>query len=87
MIKKKHILIVEENYQRYNPDFFFEKDGKFYLKKGFDVHHIDKNSLNNDIHNLLVFNTSDDHKRFHNSKYAWLTYDEETHFFSCVMKR
>lgn len=60
-------------------------DGKISRKN--TVHHIDKNSLNNDIHNLLVFNTSDDHKRFHNSKYAWLTYDEETHFFSCVMKR
>lgn len=62
---KKHILIVEENYQRYNPDFFFEKDGKFYLKKGFDVHHIDKNHDNNSVENLQVL-TRSEHTAIHN---------------------
>lgn len=49
------------------------------------VHHIDKNKQNNDIHNLLVFETWDDHKRFHNSKYAYLIYDEITHLFRCEL--
>ena len=51
------------------------------------VHHIDRNTLNNDIHNLMVFKTSDDHKRFHNSKYAKLIYDENTHLFECVLDK
>ena len=50
------------------------------------VHHIDHNGLNNDIHNLMIFNTLNDHKRFHNSKYAWLIYDEHTHKFSCELR-
>lgn len=56
------------------------------LKHSNTVHHIDKNKKNNDIHNLMVFNTTNDHKRYHNSKYAWLIYDEITHNFSCELK-
>ena len=51
------------------------------------VHHIDKNILNNDIHNLLVFETTTDHKRFHNSKYAYLIYDEVSHKFRCEIRK
>lgn len=51
------------------------------------VHHIDKNQANNAINNLLVFETWDDHKRFHNSKYAWLIYDDITHKFKCELYR
>lgn len=49
------------------------------------VHHIDKNGLNNSLHNLMVFKTNQDHKRFHNSKYAYLIYDEVEHMFSCSL--
>ena len=51
------------------------------------VHHIDKNILNNDIHNLLVFETTADHKRFHNSKDAYLIYDEVSHKFTCEIRK
>ena len=50
------------------------------------VHHIDKNRANNDIFNLMVFQTNDEHKRFHNSKYSFLTYNEDTHLFNCIKK-
>ena len=51
------------------------------------VHHIDKDRMNNDIMNLMTFNTNGDHKRFHNSKYAFLVYDEKTHKFSCILRK
>ena len=57
------------------------------LNKNNTVHHIDKNRQNNDINNLMVFETSKDHKRFHNSKFAWLTYNSETHLFTCEIKK
>lgn len=36
------------------------------LKKGECVHHIDENKYNNDIDNLMVFNSVSDHTAFHN---------------------
>ena len=51
------------------------------------VHHIDNNGLNNNINNLLVFETNSDHIRFHRSKYAWLIYDENLHTFSVILKK
>ena len=51
------------------------------------VHHIDRNIKNNDIHNLLVFETNQDHKRFHFSKFSKLIYNEKTHLFSCVIEK
>lgn len=51
------------------------------------VHHIDRNGINNAFTNLMVFATKNDHKRFHNSKYAKLIYDEETHLFSCYLDK
>lgn len=53
----------------------------------YTIHHIDKNRANNRIENLLVFNSNGEHKRYHNSKYAYLVYDEETHLFSCFIKK
>lgn len=49
------------------------------------VHHIDSNRANNEPKNLLVFVDNTNHKRFHNSKYAYITYDEQTHLFSCEL--
>lgn len=51
------------------------------------VHHIDNNGLNNNIDNLLVFETNSDHIRFHHSKYAWLVYNEDTHIFTTILKK
>lgn len=58
-------------------------DGK--LTKTNTVHHIDSNRMNNEVTNLLIFIDGTNHKRFHNSKYAYLIYDETTHLFSCKL--
>lgn len=47
------------------------------------VHHIDMDSSNNDIFNLMVFKSRTDHLRFHTSERAFLHYDDVTHMFSC----
>lgn len=51
------------------------------------VHHINKDINDFDKYNLMVFRTNGDHKRFHNSKYAKLIYDENTHLFDCVLDK
>lgn len=56
------------------------------LAKENTVHHIDNNRQNNDIFNLLIFVDNNNHKRFHNSNYAYLIYDEQTHLFKCEIK-
>ena len=58
-------------------------DGK--LTKSNTVHHIDNNRANNDLTNLLIFIDNNNHKRFHNSNYAYLIYDEQTHLFKCEL--
>lgn len=55
------------------------------LTKTNTVHHIDSNRMNNEITNLMIFIDGNNHKRFHNSKYAYLIYDETTHLFSCKL--
>lgn len=54
-------LLTEEN--------SIEVDGKRYLKKEYDVHHIDGNKLNNDKSNLLVL-TRGEHTKLHNEMRA-----------------
>lgn len=49
------------------------------------VHHIDSNRSNNDPFNLLIFQTNSEHKRFHNSPHAYLTYNAMTHLFNCIL--
>lgn len=51
------------------------------------VHHIDRDRSNNDKMNLMIFDSSDDHKRYHNSPYAYLIYNEETHLFKCEIRK
>lgn len=60
-------------------------DGK--LKLSNCVHHINKIRDDNRFENLMVFKDSDSHKRFHNSKNAYIEYDELTHLFSCCIKQ
>lgn len=61
----KHRLLVEENYHQFDADFFFFENGIYYLKKEYDVHHIDNNHNNNDILNLLPV-TKSEHTKIHN---------------------
>lgn len=51
------------------------------------VHHIDKDGSNNSKENLLIFEDSSSHKRYHNSKYAKLVYNQETHLFSTYIDK
>ena len=62
---KKHRLIVELNYQKFDSKYFTLIDGKYYLKKEYLVHHIDGNHDNNDLQNLRVV-TAEEHRRLHN---------------------
>lgn len=57
------------------------------LEKSNTVHHINEDINDFSKYNLLVFRTNDAHKRFHNSKYAKLIYNEETHLFDCIIDR
>lgn len=52
----------------------------------YTVHHIDHNRKNNKPTNLAVFVSNGAHKRYHNSPYAYLIYDQSTHTFDCILK-
>ena len=91
---KGYIYISNSIYKENNSvKFIFEHDYlmNLYLQGGLEkqntVHHIDINPKNNNIFNLMTFETNVDHKRFHNSDYAYLTYNEETHKFICILKK
>lgn len=47
-----------------------EKFGWTQLPKGYEVHHIDMNKLNNDINNLAVL-TKSEHAKLHNQYKEW----------------
>jgi len=55
-------------------------------KRGNVVHHIDENKSNNSFSNLILFESTEDHVRYHTSDNAYLVYDEDTHKFRCVIK-
>lgn len=61
---KEHLYVVETNYTLYNSKFFDFAENGVYLKKGYEIHHIDKNSLNNTPTNLLIVSRSE-HTRIH----------------------
>ena len=56
------------------------------LPEGSIIHHIDEDKLNNNLHNLLVFDSYASHARFHKSEYAYITYDTDTHMFNVSIK-
>lgn len=64
---RQHRLVVENNYQLFNPIYFEEKGGFIVLKKEYVVHHIDRNKLNNDVNNLQVLTLSE-HITLHNKE-------------------
>lgn len=55
LVAEKYLLTEENS---------IEIDGKMYLRKDFDVHHIDHNKKNNSPKNLLVL-TRSDHMKLH----------------------
>ena len=63
----EHRLVVEENYQNYDSKYFVEVDGKYYLRKEFEVHHINEITTDNRPENLMIL-THSEHKKLHCSK-------------------
>lgn len=62
---KKHRLVVEENYEYFNPIYFIKIGGKMYLKPEVDVHHRNGNHNDNSIENLEPL-TRGEHTTEHN---------------------
>ena len=62
---KKHRLIVELNYRKFDCKYFALIDGRYYLKKQYVIHHIDGNHDNNDLGNLKIV-TVMEHRHLHN---------------------
>lgn len=63
---KQHRLVIERNYNLFNPDYFENINGWIVLKEGYDVHHIDENKTNNLLNNLEIL-TRSEHTLLHNS--------------------
>lgn len=61
---KKHRLVVEQNYEKFDEKYFDVIDGVHYLKPDINVHHIDGNHDNNVIENLIPC-TRSEHMRYH----------------------
>lgn len=59
-----HRYIVEQNYSKFNPEFFMVIDGKYYLRRDLEVHHKDGNHANNDLDNLQIV-TKSEHRHIH----------------------
>ena len=85
IIRKNHQIINNTVKVLFEHDYIANLYLNGLLEKENTVHHIDENKKNNHISNLLVFRTTSEHKRFHSSKYAYLTYDSITHMFSCEL--
>ena len=60
-----HRYVVEQHHELFDNNYFDIINGKYYLKKDVIVHHIDENTLNNDIANLIPYNKSE-HSSAHN---------------------
>ncbi len=62
---KEHRYIVEQNYKRFDSKYFVVINGKYYLRPEVDVHHINENTLDNRIENLIPL-TRAEHTHIHN---------------------
>ena len=59
-----HRLVVEENHNLFDPKYFYDSEFGKILYKHYDVHHKDKNTLNNSIENLEIL-TRSEHSSLH----------------------
>ena len=56
---RQHRLVVELNYRKYNPEYFisvrcFDDVWRMLLKPKYDVHHSNRDTLDNNLGNLIV---------------------------------
>lgn len=63
---RQHRLVIERNYEQFDPKFFEELDGCIVLKDEYDVHHINENKTDNRLENLMIL-TKEEHTALHNS--------------------
>lgn len=71
----EHRLVVEQNYKRFDIKYFDEINGKYYLKRSTQVHHINFNHNDNRVENLIPL-TRSEHTKIHN-KYEIITRDDK----------
>lgn len=64
---KEHRFIVEQNHNLFDDKYFNIINNKYYLKPEIDVHHINKNGLDNRIENLIPL-TRSEHTSIHNKE-------------------
>lgn len=68
MRSKVFVGELNPNYNNTKDRVLYTNNGKqYYLKPEIDVHHIDKNGLNNDINNLIPL-TRSEHTSIHNNE-------------------
>lgn len=63
----EHRFVIEQNYERFDSKYFVEIDGKHYLKPDVDVHHLNEDSTDNRIENLIPL-TRSEHTHLHNKQ-------------------
>lgn len=81
----KHRLIIEEYYYLFNNKYFEIIDGKYYLKRKINVHHINGDHNDNRIENLMPV-TRSEHKTIHMLEGIQIR-DPKTGKLTAVLKR
>lgn len=64
---RQHRLVIERNYDKFNPEYFEEIDGWVVLKDMYDVHHINEIKTDNRLENLQIL-TRSEHSILHNKQ-------------------
>ena len=63
----QHRLVIERNYQNFDPEYFIKIGDSFYLKPEYSVHHINEIKNDNRLENLQIV-TKSEHTSIHNKQ-------------------